>query len=102
MGTETVRHERTVRLPNPGGIHARTAARFATLARSYQSRILVTKDGHASDGKSLLSLLLLGAAGEDEVTISTLGADSREALDALVSLVQRGFSSCALQEDCPT
>jgi phosphocarrier protein HPr/phosphocarrier protein len=49
------------------------------------------------DGKSIMGLLLLGAAQGSLITLTADGPDEREALEALTRLVERGFDemSCA-------
>ena len=49
------------------------------------------------DGKSIMGLLLLAAARGTTITISADGEDERAAIDALRSLVERGFedTTCA-------
>jgi phosphocarrier protein HPr/phosphocarrier protein len=43
------------------------------------------------DGKSIMGILLLAAARGSIITISADGADERDAVQALVELVQSGF-----------
>lgn len=78
-------------IANARGLHARAAARFVQVASSFRSRVLITKDGHTADGKSILGLLaLLGGQGA-RLTISVDGSDEKEALRALVDLVAARF-----------
>ena len=72
-------------------MHARAAAKFVHLAARFQSRIRVARDAREMDGKSIMGILLLAAARGSSITISADGSDEREAVDALVALVQGGF-----------
>jgi phosphocarrier protein HPr len=49
------------------------------------------------DGKSIMGLLLLGAAQGNSITLSADGPDEAEALEALIQLIHRGFNevSCS-------
>jgi phosphotransferase system HPr (HPr) family protein len=47
------------------------------------------------DGKSIMGLLLLGAAQGSVITISANGPDENEAIAALCALVARGFDEVA-------
>lgn len=82
---------RVVVVPNPLGMHARAAARFARLAAEFSSRVRVGREGRVMDGKSILGLLLLAAAHGTTITITAEGDDEALAVEALASLVERGF-----------
>jgi phosphocarrier protein HPr len=79
--------ERTVRLANPDGLHARPAGRFATEAARFSCEVTVGKDGKFVNGKSILRLLTLDCRQGDEVVIRTDGIDEAGALERLVELV---------------
>jgi phosphotransferase system HPr (HPr) family protein len=80
----------TVRITNPNGLHLRPAAAFAQLARRFQSSVTVSKDGRAVDGKaSPLELLLLVVEQGSELLVEAAGPDAREAVAALVDLLEK-------------
>ncbi len=76
---------------NPLGLHARAAAKFVHTAGGFAAHIRVARAGREMDGKSIMGLLLLGAAKGSTITISADGADEADAIAALCALVQRGF-----------
>jgi phosphocarrier protein len=76
-------------------MHARAAAKFVHLATRYEARVRVARDRREMDGKSIMGILLLAAARGSTITISADGADERDAVDALVALVQSGFGEDA-------
>jgi phosphocarrier protein HPr len=80
------------------GMHARAAAKFVHMATRFTARVRVTRDSREMDGKSIMGILLLAAARGTTITISADGVDEREAVDALVGLVQSGFGedACAV------
>jgi phosphocarrier protein HPr len=82
---------RTVTVRNPQGLHARPADLVVRKATSYQSLILIGRDGELVDCKSILSLLTLGAAQGTELLISADGDDAEEALDSIAQLFDAGF-----------
>jgi phosphocarrier protein HPr len=82
---------REVEIVNPLGLHARAAAKFVRLASQYACSVRVAKGPRELDGKSILGLLLLGAARGSVIVIRTDGADAAEAADALAALVADGF-----------
>jgi len=82
---------RTVTVTNPLGLHARAAARFVHAANGFSSQIRVVCRGREMDGKSIMGLLLLGAARGSEITLAAEGPDEEAAVDALTALVARDF-----------
>ena len=69
----------------------RPAYMFAETAAKFDSRVEVSKDSVRIDGKSVLSILTLGAAQGSEVSIEATGNDARNAVDTLAELVTSGF-----------
>jgi len=82
---------REVRIRNALGLHARAAARFVHTASRFRSRVTVTRNGKAMDGKSILGILLLAASQGSLLHVSAEGEDEAAAVDALASLVDSGF-----------
>jgi phosphocarrier protein len=82
---------RSVTVRNALGMHARAAARFVHTATAFQAHVRVAHGHREMDGKSIMGILLLAAACGTTITISTDGADEREALHVLCELVESGF-----------
>lgn len=84
---------RTVQLTliNPLGLHARAASKFVDVAKGYGSQITLVKDGKTVDGKSIMSLLLLGAPVGSVLELVVEGEDEDAATNGLSELVQAGF-----------
>lgn len=78
-------------ITNTLGLHARAAARFVELAGRYAAQVQVSAGSRTVDGKSILGLLLLVAARGTTITIQADGEQEAAAVEALVSLVERGF-----------
>lgn len=78
---------------NETGIHARPATEFVTLAKKFQSDISVSRvgDGSAANAKSVVRILAAGLKRGTEIEISAEGSDEKEAVDALIQLVESGF-----------
>ena len=85
----------TVTVVNQLGMHARAAAKFVHLATRYEAKVRVARDRREMDGKSIMGILLLAAARGSTITISADGSDERDAVNALVALVQSGFGEDA-------
>ena len=82
---------RSATVVNRLGLHARAAARFVHLASRFQSHVRVGRDAKVMDGKSIMGILLLAAAQGTTISISADGPDERDAVAALVHLVETGF-----------
>jgi phosphocarrier protein HPr len=82
---------REVTIVNRLGLHARAAARFVRLASQHAATVRVARCARELDGKSILGLLLLGAARGSTIVIRADGTDAEQAVDALATLVAEGF-----------
>ncbi len=80
--------ERTVTLGSKSGLHARPAAIFVQHAKTYQSQITLAKNEKTANGKSILSVLALGAEKGDQVLLKISGSDAEVALTKLVPLLE--------------
>lgn len=82
---------RTVRIANKQGLHARPAAEFVKLAKTYEAEIFVMKEDVEVNGKSILGLMMLAAECGSELVIRADGFDADAAVDDLCALVAGGF-----------
>ncbi len=82
---------RVVTICNKRGLHARAAARFVTLAEQFGASVDVLKDGQEISARSIMGLMMLGAARGADIEFRAEGWDAKEALDALAALVEAGF-----------
>lgn len=82
----------TLNIINKRGLHARAAAKLATLANRYQARVQVrVGEGNWADAKSVMSLMLLAASQGTALNIHVEGDDADIALDALRALIADRF-----------
>lgn len=88
-------YARQTEIKNATGLHARPASDFVLKAKGYQSRVFIrdlgNPDAEAVNAKSIVSLLAEAMGQGTKVEISAKGPDEKEAVDALVSLVDAGF-----------
>ena len=80
-----------VKIQNLKGLHARATSAFVKLADSFKSDIEETKQDLTVNGKSIMGLLMLGAPLGETIKISASGVDAKEAVEALVKLVNKKF-----------
>ena len=84
---------RTVTILNPTGFHARPARSFVDAATNDypDTLITVTKGAKVINGKSVLSMLTLGAKCGDSIVIEAVGGKETQALAALGDLFETIF-----------
>jgi dihydroxyacetone kinase phosphotransfer subunit len=81
----------TVKILNPAGLHARPAATLATTAGSFDATITLTKNDKTVKANSLMSIMTLGAAQGDTVTVAASGVQAHEALEKIREMFDSGF-----------
>ena len=81
-----------VKVQNQVGLHARPATFFIQKANEFKSSIWIEKEERRVNAKSLLGILSLGIVGGTNVKVIADGADEQPAVDALIELVDSGFS----------
>jgi len=86
---ETVRRTTVVR--NEKGLHARAAAKFVTLATTFDAVITVNKGGQTVSGSSILGLMMLAAGPDSEIELAATGPEAEKGIAALVALVENKF-----------
>ena len=76
-----------VTVNNEVGLHARPATYFTQKANEFKSGIWVEKEERRVNAKSLLGVLSLGIVKGTTITLIADGPDAKEAVEALVQLV---------------
>ncbi|HYM82014.1 MAG TPA: HPr family phosphocarrier protein [Candidatus Limnocylindria bacterium] len=76
---------------NEDGMHARSAAKFVTIAARFKSHVFVSRDDLEVNGKSILGVLMLAAEGGSVIKVRAEGEDEREVIAALAELVDARF-----------
>jgi phosphotransferase system HPr (HPr) family protein len=83
--------ERTVKIQNRLGLHARACSVFVKEAARFSSHVIVARDGLEVNGKSILGVMMLAAEFGAEITLRVEGKDEQEAMSALVRIVDDKF-----------
>jgi len=83
--------EKEVVIKNKLGLHARAAVKFVNLANRFSSSVRIIKDAMEIDGKSILGILTLAASQGTKILLRVSGEDEREAMKALVTLINNKF-----------
>jgi phosphocarrier protein len=83
--------ERSVRIMNRNGVHARPAAEIVKLAARFKSDITLTRDELEVNGKSIMGVMMLAAEFGSTVTLRPTGPDADAALEQLATLITSKF-----------
>jgi phosphocarrier protein HPr len=76
----------TVRFPE--GLHARPAATLARLVRKFRARVLLRRGNRFAHAGSVLGILLLAAALNDQIEVQASGDDEDAAIQAAAVFFQ--------------
>jgi len=80
-----------IHLNNPTGLHARPAKIFVNCVKGFMSEIIVSYNGKKANGKSLLSLLTLGAESGAAIQVVIEGEDEEMAFNTLLEKIEEGL-----------
>lgn len=83
--------ESTLLVDNILGLHARAAAKVVSVASRYSAQISIVKEERTVDAKSIMALLMLGAARGTHLKVSVEGDDEEQAMAELIDLFERKF-----------
>lgn len=77
-------------IKNSMGLHASTSAMAANTANKFESSIVFeNRDGNKCDAKNIMGIMCLVFSGGSTVKIYADGKDEKEAMEALVALLER-------------
>jgi phosphocarrier protein len=76
---------------NKLGLHARASAKLTQLASQYPCEVWLTRNGRRVNAKSIMGVMMLAAAMGTTISIETTGEKEREAMDAIVALINDYF-----------
>lgn len=71
------------------GLHNRQATYFVQKANEYTCSIWLESENRKMNAKSLLGIMSLGIVTGASVTLSAVGPDAEDAINALEALLQR-------------
>ena len=70
------------------GIHARPAALVSNCAKRFGAEVSLSLGKRKANAKSAVALMALGVRCRDRVTVTAAGADARQAVEAIVPLLE--------------
>lgn len=80
-----------VKVKNKMGLHTRPATAIVKLLQHCKSNVLFTYKRETVNAKSILSLLMLAAGRNSNITITVDGEDADKTLEQLVSAFNNQF-----------
>lgn len=80
-----------VKIPNSLGLHARPAMQLVDVANRFEANLQIAKGKQLVDAKSIMQVMTLAATQGTELTLSAIGPDATEALEAMAGLIAEGF-----------
>ena len=83
--------ERSVRIMNRNGVHARPAAEIVKLAARFKSEITLVRDDLEVNGKSIMGVMMLAAEFGSTVTLRATGPDADAAVEQIAALIASKF-----------
>ena len=83
--------ERSVKIVNKNGLHARPAAEIVKTASKFTSDIIIVRDELEVNGKSIMGVMMLAAECGAEVTLRATGPDESAAVEAIATLISSKF-----------
>ncbi|UCH07768.1 MAG: phosphoenolpyruvate--protein phosphotransferase [Deltaproteobacteria bacterium] len=83
--------EKSLKVTNELGVHARAAGQIVALANKYDAKLFLKKDTREADGSSILSILSLAVPKGAELEARIMGNHARELMEELESLFENNF-----------
>ncbi len=80
-----------ITISNKLGLHARASAKLTKLAGSFPCEVWIARGERRVNAKSIMGVMMLAAGLGTDVMLETNGEQEREAMDALVALIQDKF-----------
>ena len=81
----------TITISNKLGLHARASAKLTKLAGSFPCEVWISKGERRVNAKSIMGVMMLAAGIGSSVDLETDGSQEKEAMDALVALINDKF-----------
>ena len=83
--------EKTVKVVNRAGIHARPSALLVQTTKNFSSNIFMEKGSDRINAKSIMGIITLGASYGTEIKIIADGEDEETAVETLARLFESKF-----------
>ena len=78
-------------ISNKLGLHARASAKLTKLAGSFPCEVWISRGERRVNAKSIMGVMMLAAGVGTDIEIETIGDQEKEALEALLGLINDKF-----------
>lgn len=82
---------REIEITNKLGLHARASAKLTQIASRHGCEVWLERNGRRINAKSIMGVMMLAAGIGTEIEVETSGDQEREAMDALLLLINDKF-----------
>ena len=83
--------QQDVQIINRLGLHARASAKLTQLASQFPCEVWMSRAGRRVNAKSIMGVMMLAAAKGSTINIETSGEKEKEAMHAIVALINDCF-----------
>ena len=91
MNKSDNRLSKSVAITNDLGLHARSAAQIAKLARNVKSKVWIIKDGETVNAASIIDILTLACSKGSKITLKIDDQSDLDILNDIIKLIEGGF-----------
>jgi phosphocarrier protein HPr len=82
---------KTLTIINKLGLHARASAKLVDHASRYGSEIILKRDHHQANGKSIMGVMMLAASKGSQIELVINGDDEIAAMEDIETLIAQRF-----------
>lgn len=94
-----MKHTQRVKVRNPLGLHARPATAISRLLQKSRSKVFFTYRGDRINARSIMSVLMLAAGKNAQITIEVDGEDAEVTLKKLVDAFESQFGEEEIESE---
>lgn len=83
--------KQSIRVINKLGLHARASANLTKMAGGFPCQVWISRGERRVNAKSIMGVMMLAAGVGTNIEIETIGDQEKEALEALIGLINDKF-----------
>ncbi len=80
-----------IEIINKLGLHARASTKLTQTAGQFGSEVWIEHKGRRVNAKSIMGVMMLAASKGSKITVVTNGTDEKQALEAMITLINDKF-----------